>query len=93
MRRRMPISIHSNPAPVECARGGGAARRGSVDRQLGRRSERHNVDEQAAFDMLRDQARRTQRKLVDIADAVVSSRSMLPARPDATIEAAGSPGD
>jgi response regulator NasT len=70
---------------------GAFGRRAVTERAKGILMERHNVDEQAAFDILRDQARRTHRKLVDIADAVVSSRSMLPARPGATIEATGSP--
>jgi response regulator NasT len=70
---------------------GAFGRRAVTERAKGILMERHNVDEQAAFDILRDQARRTRRKLVDIADAVVSSRSMLPARPGATIEATGSP--
>lgn len=70
---------------------GAFGRRAVTERAKGILMERHNVDEQAAFDILRDQARRTHRKLVDIADAVVSSRSMLPARPGATIEATDSP--
>jgi response regulator NasT len=70
---------------------GAFGRRAVTERAKGILMERYNVDEQAAFDILRDQARRTRRKLVDIADAVVSSRSMLPARPGATIEATGSP--
>jgi response regulator NasT len=70
---------------------GAFGRRAVTERAKGILMERYNVDEQAAFDILRDQARRTHRKLVDIADAVVSSRSMLPARPGATIEATDSP--
>jgi len=70
---------------------GAFGRRAVTERAKGILMERYNVDEQAAFDILRDQARRTRRKLVDIADAVVSSRSMLPARPGAKIEATGSP--
>jgi hypothetical protein len=68
---------------------GAFGRRAVTERAKGILRERHNVDEQAAFDILRDQARRTHRKLVDIADAVVASRSMLPARPSATSEATG----
>jgi response regulator NasT len=62
-----------------------------TERAKGILMERHDIDEQAAFEMLRDQARRTHRKLVDIADAIVASRSMLPAQPGATIEATGRP--
>jgi AmiR/NasT family two-component response regulator len=68
---------------------GAFGRRAVTERAKGILMERHDIDEQAAFDMLRDQARRTHRKLVDVADAVVASRSMLPARPSATIEATG----
>ena len=70
---------------------GAFGRRAVMERAKGILMERHNIDEQAAFEVLRDQARRTHRKLVDIADAVVSSRSMLPARPGSRIEAPGSP--
>jgi AmiR/NasT family two-component response regulator len=70
---------------------GAFGRRAVTERAKGILMERHNIDEQAAFDILRDQARRTHRKLVDIADAVVASRSMLPAQPGATIEATGRP--
>jgi response regulator NasT len=44
--------------------------------------ERHNIDEQVAFDMLRDESRRTHRKVVDLAEAVIAGRPMLPARPN-----------
>ena len=60
-----------------------------TERAKGILMERHDIDEQAAFAILRDQARRTHRKLVDIADAVVASRPMLPARPGAPIEGTG----
>jgi AmiR/NasT family two-component response regulator len=41
------------------------------------------VDETAAFDMLRDHARGANRKLVDIAAAVVEGHRLLPHRRDA----------
>ena len=65
---------------------GAFGRRAVTERAKGILMERHDIDEQAAFDMLRDQARQTHRKLVDIADAVVASRSMLPAQRGAAIE-------
>ena len=70
---------------------GAFGRRAVTERAKGILMERHNIDEPAAFDMLRDQARRTHRKLVDVADAVVAIRSMLPAQPSATIETTGRP--
>jgi AmiR/NasT family two-component response regulator len=40
--------------------------------------ERHSVDEKLAFEMLRDEARRSNRKLIQIAEAVTVSVSLLP---------------
>jgi hypothetical protein len=37
--------------------------------------ERHAIDEEEAFKMLRNQARRSQRKIVDIAEAVLSTHT------------------
>lgn len=59
---------------------GAFGRRAVTERAKGILMERHEIDERAAFDMLRDEARRTNRKLVDLAEAVVTSRVMLPAR-------------
>lgn len=59
---------------------GAFGRRAVTERAKGILMERHDVDEQTAFGMLRDKARRSQRKLIDVADAVVTSRSMLPAK-------------
>jgi AmiR/NasT family two-component response regulator len=64
---------------------GAFGRRAITERAKGILMERHDVDEQTAFTMLRDAARRTSRKLVDIADAVVTSRSMLQARAEAPL--------
>jgi len=64
---------------------GAFGRRAVTERAKGILMERHGIEEQAAFEMLRDDARRSHRKLVDVAEAVVLSRAMLPARP--------SPGD
>ena len=40
--------------------------------------ERHSIDEGAAFDMLRVQARTANRKLIDVASAVVDGHRLLP---------------
>lgn len=58
---------------------GAFGRRAVTERAKGILMERHDINERAAFDMLRDQARRSNRKLIDVADAVVTSRSILPA--------------
>lgn len=60
---------------------GAFGRRAVTERAKGILMERHGIDEQAAFDMLREPARGTHRKLVDLADAVVRGHPMLPARP------------
>ena len=65
---------------------GAFARRAITERAKGILMERHGIDEEAAFNMLRDQARRTNRKLVDLADAVVTGHPMLPARPRSDYE-------
>ena len=57
---------------------GAFGRRAVTERAKGVLMERHGIEEQAAFKMLRDQARRSNRKVVDIAEAVLTSRSMLP---------------
>ena len=61
---------------------GAFGRRAVTERAKGILMERHEVDEEAAFSMLRDHARRTNRKLIEIAEAVVTGRSLLPARTD-----------
>jgi AmiR/NasT family two-component response regulator len=60
---------------------GAFARRAVTERAKGIIMERHGIDEQAAFNLLRDHARRSNRKLVDIAESVVTVRSLLPAQP------------
>lgn len=57
---------------------GAFGRRAVTERAKGILMERHDIDEQAAFEMLRGSARASSRKLVDVADAVVQSRSLLP---------------
>jgi len=44
--------------------------------------ERHSTDEEAAFGMLRDQSRCANRKLIDLAGAVVDGHRLLPKNPD-----------
>ena len=57
---------------------GAFGRRAVTERAKGILMERHGVDEQEAFGMLRDHSRRTNRKVVDVAEAVVSSHPLLP---------------
>ena len=60
---------------------GAFGRRAVTERAKGILMERHSVDERAAFDMLREQARSTNRKLVDVATAVVDGHRLLPKSP------------
>lgn len=62
---------------------GAFARRAVTERAKGILMERHAIDEREAFDMLRSHARRTNRKVVDVAEAIVGSHRLLPRRPSA----------
>lgn len=55
--------------------------RATVEQAKGILMERHAIGERAAFEMLRAQARRTNRKLVDVAAAVTDGHPLLPASP------------
>jgi AmiR/NasT family two-component response regulator len=57
---------------------GAFGRRAVTERAKGILMERHAVDEDAAFAMLREHSRATNRKLVDIASAVVDGHALLP---------------
>jgi AmiR/NasT family two-component response regulator len=57
---------------------GAFGRRAVTERAKGILMERHSVNETAAFDMLRAHSRSTNRKLVDIASAVVDGHALLP---------------
>ena len=57
---------------------GAFGRRAVTERAKGILMERHGMDEQAAFNMLRDHARRNNRKLVDLAEEIVSTHGLLP---------------
>jgi AmiR/NasT family two-component response regulator len=65
---------------------GAFGRRAVTERAKGILMERHAVDEQQAFHMLRDQARRTNRKIVDVAESVLASHRLLPGGNDPTRE-------
>jgi AmiR/NasT family two-component response regulator len=57
---------------------GAFGRRAVTERAKGILMERHSVDEQAAFTMLRDHSRSVNRRLVDVASAVVDGHALLP---------------
>jgi len=52
-----------------------------TERVKGLLMERHHVDELEAFEMLRREARRSQQKLVDVAESVLSTYLLLPSQP------------
>jgi len=56
---------------------GAFGRRAVTERAKGILMERHSVDEQRAFELLRDHARRTNRKVVDVAESVLASHRLL----------------
>lgn len=57
---------------------GAFGRRAITERAKGILMERHRVDEERAFAMLREEARRSRRKLVDVAEAVLTGHRLLP---------------
>jgi AmiR/NasT family two-component response regulator len=60
---------------------GAFGRRATTERAKGILMERHGVDEQVAFDMLREHSRTQNRKLIDVATAVVDGHRLLPKQP------------
>jgi response regulator NasT len=59
---------------------GAFARRAVTERAKGILMERHAIDERQAFEMLREQARKTNRKIVEVAEAVTLSIPLLRSR-------------
>lgn len=57
---------------------GAFGRRAVTERAKGILMERHAIDESAAFELLRGHSRASNRKVVDIASAVVDGHSLLP---------------
>ena len=60
---------------------GAFGRRALTERAKGILMERHSIDEASAFAMLRDRSRIDNRKLVDLAAAVVDGHRLLPMQP------------
>jgi response regulator NasT len=61
---------------------GAFGRRAVTERAKGILMERHSVDDADAFEMLREQSRRTNTKLADVAAAVVDGHRLLPKQRD-----------
>jgi AmiR/NasT family two-component response regulator len=62
---------------------GAFGRRATIERAKGILMERHSVDEEASFEMLRERSRIDNRKLIDLAVAVVDGHLLLPRHPQA----------
>ena len=60
---------------------GAFGRRALIERAKGILMERHSIDEASAFEMLREQSRVGNRKLIDLAPAVVDGHRLLPREP------------
>jgi AmiR/NasT family two-component response regulator len=54
-----------------------------TERAKGILMERHAIDESTAFEMLRERSRIDNRKLIDLATAVVDGHLLLPKQPQA----------
>ena len=62
---------------------GAFGRRALTERAKGILMERHAIDEASAFEMLREHSRAGNRKLIDLATAVVDGHRLLPKQPQA----------
>ncbi len=60
---------------------GAFGRRATIERAKGILMERHTIDEEQAFEMLRERSRTANRKLIDLAAAVVDGHRLLPRDP------------
>ena len=61
--------------------GSALERRGVIERAKGILMERHGVNERQAFELLRDHSRATNRRVVEVAQAVLDGHALLPKRP------------
>ena len=59
---------------------GALERRGTIERAKGILMERHGVSERQAFELLRQQARRSNRRVAELASAVADGLALLPNR-------------
>ena len=64
---------------------GAFGRRALIERAKGILMERHSIDEDRAFEMLRARSRIDNRKLIDLAAAVVDGHRLLPKHPQAPV--------
>jgi AmiR/NasT family two-component response regulator len=76
-RHREAMRLNEKVEQLESA----LERRGVIERAKGILMERHSVPEREAFEMLRDHARTSGRRVVDVAQSVLDGHALLPKRP------------
>jgi AmiR/NasT family two-component response regulator len=76
-RYREASSLHEKVDQLE----GALDRRATIERAKGILMERHGVGERDAFELLRDHARTSGRRVVDVAQTVLDGHALLPKRP------------
>ena len=76
-RYREASHLHRKVGQLE----GALERRGVIERAKGILMERHGVGERDAFELLRDHARTTGRRVVEVAQSVLDGHALLPKRP------------
>lgn len=76
-RYREARHLHEKVDQLEGALG----RRAVIERAKGVLMERHTVGEREAFELLRDHARATGRRVVEVSQAVLDGHALLPKRP------------
>jgi AmiR/NasT family two-component response regulator len=75
-RYREASQLHEKVGQLE----GALERRGVIERAKGILMERHAVGEREAFELLRDHARATGRRVVEVAQSVLDGHALLPKR-------------
>jgi AmiR/NasT family two-component response regulator len=65
---------------------GAFGRRALIERAKGILMERHSIDEASAFAMLRDHSRTENRKLIELAAAVIDGHRLLPKQPHTPLQ-------
>jgi AmiR/NasT family two-component response regulator len=76
-RYREARQLHEKVDQLE----GALERRGVIERAKGILMERHGVGEREAFELLRDHARASGRRVVEVAQSVLDGHALLPKRP------------
>jgi response regulator NasT len=73
-RYREARRLHEKVDQLESA----LERRGVIERAKGILMERHGIGDRQAFEMMRDHSRATNRRVVEVAQAVLDGHALLP---------------